>query len=133
MPTTVKLKMTGVEDILKNHNLEPGGAAQKFVTSECSKHLEPYMPFLTHTLIASKTIGEGNESSLIIVNSPQARYLYYGKVMIGRAPKKAIDKDLVYTTAHNAKAGPFWDKRMWEEKGKEILGGLASLLGGKAK
>lgn len=130
MPTVVKLAMPGLNQVLGKRNLEPGGKAQQFLTTECAKHMVSYMPKLTGTLIATMEMGIHAEEGIIAVNAPQARYLYYGKVMVGRAPKKAIDKDLNYTTQHNALAGPYWDKRMWEDKSPEILEGVRRITGG---
>lgn len=133
MPTVVKLVMPGRNQVLGKHNLEPGGKAQQFLTMECAKHMASYMPKLTNTLIATAEAGVRAEEGLIVVNAPQARYLYFGKVMVGRAPKKAIDKDLNYSTQHNALAGPLWDVRMWEDKGSEILEGMRKITGGRVE
>lgn len=133
MPTVVKLEMPGLAEVLGKRNMEPGGRAQQFLTTECAKQMVPYMPKLTGTLIAVAETGVQAAEGRIVVNAPQARYLYFGKIMVGRAPKKVTDKDLNYTTQHNALAGPFWDKRMWEDKGSQILKGICKLTGGRVE
>ena len=68
--------------------------------------------------------GASHKNGLVTIKGPQMQYLYYGKVMVGK-PKKAIDKDLRYTTTINRQAGPFWDRRLeqheHEQMEKELL------------
>lgn len=131
MPTTVRLEMTGANAIIARKGLDAAGEAQEYLTTECAKRMEGYMPKVTGSLIAEMQIGIDAKAGKITVNAPQARYLYYGKVMVGRPPKVPTDKDLKYTTGGNAKAGPLWDKRMWEDHGSTILDGLAERIGGR--
>lgn len=48
--------------------------------------------------------GEG----VIEYSGPYARYDYYGKVMIGPAPKQVTDIDLNFDKTSHPNAGPFW-------------------------
>ena len=64
-------------------------------------------------------------SGEVVWNGPYARYLYYGKVMVGRAPKKLTDTDLTF---HGApKRGAFWFERMKVDKKDQILKGAAKV------
>ena len=55
--------------------------------------------------------GSTHKDGIVTIKGPQMRYLYEGKVMVGK-PKRAIDVDLKYTTTINRQAGPFWDRRL---------------------
>lgn len=55
--------------------------------------------------------GITHKDGIVTIKGPQMRYLYEGKVMVGK-PKRAIDVDLKYTTTINRQAGPFWDRRL---------------------
>ena len=65
-----------------------GGIIQTFVDSEYIKDVEKYTPFKMGVLVKSVTINTVVGSGLVIWRTPYARYLYYGKVMVGKAPKK---------------------------------------------
>lgn len=126
-----------VAKILAARGLEPNGAAQTFMTNECAKQMDAYIPMQQGILKNTRIIGEDS----ITYNAPYARFHYFGKVMIGvnsRSPwarrgerKEVTDRDLKH---HGApKRGPFWDKRMWAEKGDAITRGVVAIVGGKTK
>lgn len=124
----------GIAELVWNPNFQPKwegrySKAQMFVDSEVLRLSSPYIPFQSGMLeksgILSTTVGSGE----VIWNTPYARYLYYGKVMVGRAPKKVINKDLQF---HGAPMrGAFWFERMKKDKVKYILDGAAKIAGGK--
>ena len=62
-------------------------------------------------------------------NAPHARYQYYGKVMVGRAPKRLTNKDLTYEGA--PQRGAKWFERMKAQNRNEILKGAAKIATGK--
>lgn len=80
--------------------------AQKWLDATVYYDTQKYMPFVqgmlqniskSHTNYGSGVIVYGGSD----IGVPYARYLYYGKVMVGKAPKQVTDKDLVYNkTAH---------------------------------
>jgi hypothetical protein len=103
--------------------------AQMFVDSEVLRLSEPYVPFQSGMLAKSGILGTLVGSGEVVWNAPHSKYLYYGKVMVGRAPKTLTDKDLTY---HGApKRGAFWFERMKKDHGNKILKGAAKLAGGK--
>ena len=75
---------------------DTGGIVQTFVDSEYIKDVEKYTPFKAGALIKSATISTVIGGGLVIWRTPYARYLYYGKVMVGKAPKTVTGKDLVF-------------------------------------
>jgi hypothetical protein len=102
--------------------------AQMFVDSEVLRLSSPYTPMQSGMLEKSSNLGTDIGSGEVVWNAPYARYLYYGKVMIGRAPKEVINVDLKF---HGApKRGAFWFERMKKDKGQQILDGAAKIAGG---
>ena len=108
-----------INQILKRHGLQQDGEVNLFLRNEVERYSDSYIPFLKSTLKNNKS---HPNSHSIKYNSPYARYQYYGKVMVGKAPKKVTNKDLKYSGA--PKRGAFWDKRMWNDRGKEICNNL---------
>ena len=133
----IDVDMHSIDRILKDHGLDSNGYVQKYVTFAINKYLTEYMPFQTGTLATKlKFI---TSPTKIEVLSPAAKYLYCGKRMVnsktGKGPalipdvgyryrKGTIlmptDEPLNYDTTKNAKAGPYWDKRMMAERKQTI-------------
>ncbi len=102
--------------------------AQQFVDSEILRLSDPYTPMQSGMLKTSSILGTAVGSGEVVWNAPYARYLYYGKVMVGRAPKTVTDRDLTF---HGApKRGAFWFERMKRDKGQQILNKAARIAGG---
>lgn len=125
-------------DILKRHGLEPGGLVQRYIDSEVLRLCEPYVPMQSGSLIRSGLTGTRLGSGEVEYKSPYARYLYYGKLMVGRQTRRAwakknetkvvTDKELTY---HGApKRGKLWFERMKADHKKEILHGAAKISRG---
>lgn len=94
--------------------------AQKWLDMTVMQDTEEFLPFRqgmlrniskAHTIYGSGEIIYGGEGV------PYARYLYYGKVMVGKPPKHPIDKTLNYDkTAH-----PLAQAKWFEASKKENL------------
>ncbi len=101
---------------------------QYFIDSEVLRNNDPYIPFQTGMLKDSGIQGTVIGSGDIIYNSPYARYLYYGKVMEGEAPKYVTDKDIQF---HGAPMrGALWFERMKQDHKGEIKCGARKILRG---
>lgn len=124
MPTTVNIQFNA-QQILDNRGLGQDKKAQKLLTNEIFKQNQPYAPWDNGNL--AQTVNLADDS--ITYTSPYARYQYYGQAMAGKAPKQATGKALNYNGA--PMRGSFWDKRMWADRGNEILQGVANAVGGK--
>lgn len=61
----------------------------------------------TNTFVDTQRSGDEIQSSLV-AGGPYARYLYYGKVMVGSGPKHVIDQDLQFQTGNNENARARW-------------------------
>lgn len=95
--------------------------AQKFVDSEVLRLSDKYTPFQTGSLKKSGILGTDIGSGTVEWIAPYARYQYYGKVMVGRPPKKVTDKDLRYNG--EPQRGSYWFERMKIDHKKEIIEG----------
>ena len=118
MSTRIKVEMKPVNTILTRLGVNKTGNVQRFVTSTINRRITRYMPFRAGVLATKlKYIKSPTE---IEVLGPYARYQYYGKVMVGKAPKTVTDRDLKYDKTENPQAGPFWDKRLMAAEGRQI-------------
>lgn len=118
MSTRINVEMKPVNTILTRLGVNKTGDVQMQVTNAVNRRITRYMPFRTGMLATkSKHINSPTE---IEVAAPYARYQYYGKVMVGSAPKMVTDRDLNYDRTKNPLAGPFWDKRLMAAEGAQI-------------
>ncbi len=124
---TIVTNLDDVGTMLRKRGLEPNGRVQKLLTHEVARYCDPYVPMQQGILKNTRII----EDDGIIYNTPYARYQYYGKVMVGRAPKKLTDRNIQY---HGApKRGAFWDRRMWADKKSVIMNKIVEEAGGIAE
>lgn len=115
MGTNIKLQIDPADKILLKRSLNKNGAGQKFFTHEVRRMSQPYVPHLTGVL--EKTAVE--KTDCIEYVQPYARRQYYENN--GKNRSKA------------PMAGKEWDKRMWADRGKEIVQSVADFCGGKIK
>lgn len=101
--------------------------AQSFVDSEVLRLCDPLTPMRSKALILAGTLATDVGSGLVQYNAPYARYHYYGKLMVGPAPKKLTEIDLTYEGA--PQRGAFWFERMKANDAKEILKGAGKIVG----
>ncbi len=103
-------------------------AAQVFIDNEVLRLSDPYLPMQSGMLKKLGILGTIPGSGEVVWNGPYARYLYYGKVMVGRAPKKLTDKDLTFHGGDESPPrGAFWFERMKADKKEQILRGAAKV------
>lgn len=101
--------------------------AQMFVDSEVLRLCDPLTPMRSKALILSGTLATDVGSGMVQYNVPYARYQYYGKLMVGPAPKKLTEIDLTYEGA--PQRGAFWFERMKANDAKAILKGAGKIVG----
>lgn len=126
------------DELLRKHGFGLGGAVQKAVDRAVIEFDKPYVPWKTGDLANSPETAAPIGGGKVIYNRPQARYLYYGKVMSPSIPiikagevvgwfsppgqkKRLTDRDLQYDTSVNALAGAFWFERMKADRKDDIL------------
>ncbi|WP_133964663.1 minor capsid protein [Eubacterium limosum] len=127
--TRVKINMDPHHKILTKRGMNKGGQLQKEFLTEMRRHTDKYVPMQTgHQKNIARIVTSRGE---LIYPGPKARYLYYGKVMEGKPPKKVTNRKLQYNGA--PMRGAFWATRSWADNGDDILRTLAALAGGKVK
>ena len=133
----IDIHLAGTEALLRGLNLEKGGKAQKFFTSEIIRLSDKYVPFSTGVL--KNSVHPEPDYSAILYTTPYARYHWLGKLMVDpitgkgsffdaqeglhwsrpNTQKVLTDRDMQYQGA--PLRGPFWTERMWEAEGEQIL------------
>lgn len=130
MSTRIKVEMKPVSIIVNRLGVGKDGDVQRFATNAIHRRITRYMPFRSGALATkSKHIKGPTE---IEVAAPYARYQYYGKVMVGKAPKTVTDRDLHYDTSKNPDAGPFWDRALMSHERDAIIADIQTYVNRKA-
>lgn len=101
--------------------------AQKFLDSEVLRRCDPLTPYRNNKLIQSGVLATRIGEGLVQYSSPYARYQYYGKVMIGRAPKTVTNTNLKHVGAPTR--GAKWFERMKVKDKNDILKGAGKIVG----
>lgn len=114
LPNAVKcrLRMNSVHQIMKDKGLLQDGSVQAFHTANVLRRIIKYMPYRTGATIKVTIAQTDVNKPYIVTDVPYGKYLYYGKVMVGNAPRSVTDKDLRYTKTKNPQAGPYWDRAL---------------------
>ena len=120
----VKLKMNPVNQIIRDKGLNASGNVQKFHTQNVLRRIQRYMPCRTGAAIKMMIAQTNISKPEIVLDVPYAKYLFYGKVMVGKAPKKVTSIDLNYTKTKNTKAGKRWDLALSAAEGKQMAADL---------
>lgn len=144
--TTATLTMKSANEIIKDKGLAPDGDVQAFHTQNVLRRIKKYMPFLSGVLYKITQIQTDVHKPEIVTDAPQAKYLFYGKVMIDpklgvagfmtpegwRSRKGSIkvltDRNLQYTKTKNPMAGPRWDRALSAAEGKAMAEDLQRYL-----
>lgn len=128
----VTVDMKPVRRILRAKGLSVGGDVQQFHTANVLRRIVKYMPYRTGATIKLTQAQSPVSKPEIVTDAPYAKYLYYGKVMVGKPPKRPIDKNLKYTRTKNPQAGPFWDRALVAAEGKAMQADLQRYVNRKA-
>ena len=126
-----------VKDPLLLTGLQPYSKGRLFLMNEIIRLSDDYTPFDTGVL--KNNITKSPSGKWFEYNTPYARYLWYGKLMVdpitkkgafhdpktGRfwsrpnTPKELTDRDLKFRFA--PKRGAHWVERMWADHGNTII------------
>ena len=136
-----QMELNNLQTILQKRGLEERGRIQKMCDSEVLRQCEPYTPRDTGTLVNSGTLSTDIGSGQVIWNTPYARFLYYGVLMVSpstgspwaKAGEKKVStgKELQYHGG--GMRGKMWFQRWKADRGKELIRRLAKEAGGEAK
>lgn len=124
----VAVELHGVREIIRRKGLAPGGAVQRQHTANVLRRIVRYLPYRSGKTIKQTIIQTDISRPEIVTRTPYAKYIYHGKVMVGKAPKRVTDKPLEYTKDKNPLAGPRWDRRLVSAEGKLLARELQSYL-----
>lgn len=128
--TIAYLEMNSLQQIIKDKGLDPGGDVQQFHTANVLRRIVKYMP-MQSGMTAKVTVAQTDiRKPKIITNTPYARFLYHGKVMVSDVTgspwarkgetKHVINKKLDYNKTKNALAGGHWDERLQAAEGDKL-------------
>lgn len=143
----IKASLELPKDLVKSVGLDEGGKVQKYIDSFVLYHSEPYVPgkHIHDSGVVATKIGSGK----VIWDTPDANYLYEGKLMVDPitlkgaffAPdygfwsrpntQKIMDptgRDLVYHGG--GLRGSHWFDQMIENEMDDLLDGIVKLIGG---
>ena len=128
----VKVNMRPINAILKAKGLTVDGDVQRFHTANVLRRIVKFMPYRTGATIKLTQNQTVVSEPRIITNAPHAKYIYYGKVMVGSPPKQVTDRDLKYTKTKHPQAGPFWDRALVAAEGAAMRNDLQRYVNRKA-
>ena len=132
MQLSTRFKLHNIQQTLARRGLEERGKAQQFLDNEVIRTTDSYVPLDSGKLKQSAISGTKVGSGKVVYNTPYAKYQYYGKLMVGKAPKTLTNKDLQYQSG-DSKRGSFWFERSKADNLDAWLNGVAQVIGGHTK
>ena len=143
---SIKVNIKPVKAIMKSHGLDTMGAVQQYHTRNVLQRIEKYMPKRTGVTIKNTQIASPVSGNAVNTFENYARFLHEGKLMVdpvtgaagfmtadGWRSRKKVKKvksnrPITYTLTHNAKAGPYWGRRLMAEEGDAMLQDLKNYV-----
>ena len=103
------VKLQSKSKIIADLGLDKNGRVTRYLTNNCKKHMDKYVPYDTGTL-AVTAIATSNQ---IIYDQEYAEYVYDGISKSGKPLNYQLDKHPL-ATSH-------WDKKMWSAEKDNVL------------
>lgn len=129
----VTINMDSDKQIQKRLGIQDDGEAVRFLRDDIYRLYEPYVPRAIGDLYRKVSYPDNHT---IKHAGPYAHYHYKGKKAKGPSRPKGVkrtisNEDMKYQSA--PKRGPEWDKRMMNDRGKEVEKDLQNFIknGGK--
>ena len=110
MAANVRISIDSADQILLKRHLSKNGEGQRFFTHEVRRLSDPYVPMQSGTM----------KNSAI----EQTDRITYPQV---------YSKRQYYNNKGNGLRGREWDRRMWADRGPEIVKATANFCGGRAE
>lgn len=134
---SIKVEVNKPSQIIKDHGLDDNGSVTKFLRDDVYRLYEPYVPRDNGDLYRQVTYPNNHSIKHTV---PHAHCMYKGKLMLAKSgsswAKKGESKHytgdaLKYQGA--PKRGAEWDKRMMNDRGKEVCKDVENFIkkGGK--
>lgn len=136
--TIAYLEMKSVNKIMKEKGVAPDGFVQMFHTQNVLRRIIKYMPRVSGMTIKTAITQTNIRKPLIVVNTPYAKFLYHGKLMVGDVSgspwakryetKHTASVPLQYDKSKNPNAGPYWDRRLKAAEGRALEADLQRFI-----
>lgn len=142
----VKLFLPSASQIIRSKGLAADGAVQMFHTQNVLRRIKKYMPFRTGVTYKITVAQTDIRKPEIVTDTPYAKYLFHGKVMIDpqinaagfmtpegwRSRKGCVkvltNRGLQIFRGKNPQAGPRWDKVLSVNEGKAMAADLQRFI-----
>lgn len=151
----LKYDKVSASELLQQAGLQDDGAIQTFHTNNVLRRIMKYMPAQSTALMKLTVVQTDITKPCIVTDAPQARYLFFGMLMVDPETKKGafyspeygywsrpgVAKELTniplnFDKSINANAGPRWDLALTSNEMpvmKQELQNYADMLAGKGK
>ena len=134
----VKVILPTPAQLIRKKGLDARGDVQMFHTQNVLRRIKKYMPFVsgaTYKITVTQTVISKPE---IVTDTPYAKYLFYGKVMVDpkinaagfmtpegwRSRKGCVKvltgRSLTYNRSKNPAAGSRWDRALSAAEGRAM-------------
>lgn len=142
----VKLHLPTAAQIIRSKGFGADGAVQIFHTQNVLRRIKRYMPFRTGATYKITVAQTDIRKPFIVTDTPYAKYLFYGKVMVdpktGTAgfmtpegwrsrrgcTKVVTNRNLEYFKGKNPQAGPRWDRALSANEGAAMVADLQQFI-----
>lgn len=142
----VKLYLPSAAKIVSEKGLGADGDVQRFHTQNVLRRIKRYMPFRSGATYKITVVQTDINKPEIVTDTPYARYLFHGKVMVDpkinaagfmtpegwRSRKGCVkvqtDRDLKYFRGKNPQAGPRWDRAISINEGQAMADDLQNYI-----
>lgn len=133
----VKLNLPESERIIRDKGLEHDGHVQMFHTQNVLRRIKKYMPSVSGSLYKLTVAQTDIRRPMIVTRAPQAKYLFFGKVMIdpqinaagfltpeGWRSRIGSVKVLTERNLKYSSGGPRWDRALVAAEKDAIIADL---------
>lgn len=147
----VKLYLPSAAKLIRSKGLGADGDVQQFHTQNVLRRIKRYMPFRTGATYKITVAQTDIRKPEIVTDTPYAKYLFHGKVMIDpqinaagfltpegwRSRKGCVkirtNRNLEYFKGKNPQAGPRWDRALSANEGKALAADLQRYINRRSK
>ena len=146
-----KLDLPDADKIVRSKGLGADGSVQQFHTQNVLRRIKRYMPYRSGATYKITVVQTDIRKPEIVTDTPYAKYLFRGKVMIDpklgvagfmtpegwRSRKGCVkvltDRDLEYFQGKNPQAGSRWDRALSANEGKAMAADLQNFINRRSK